>query len=285
MRKLAGNNNPVVNKFASNNQLSAGNSVLKIASWNVNSLNVRLPHVLAWCGVARPDILALQETKLTDDRFPAEELLEAGYHSVFSGQKTYNGVAILSREPAIDIVTDVDGLDDAQRRILGATIGDVRILDLYVVNGSEVGSEKYAYKMHWLEQVTNWIADEMQRFDNVIVLGDFNIAPDDRDVHDPESWEGKILCSPPEREALQKILDLGLSDTFRQFEQEQKIWSWWDYRMASFRRNMGLRIDLVLASAALAKICSASYIDKEPRRQDRPSDHAPAVAEFDLAYL
>jgi exodeoxyribonuclease-3 len=285
MRKLAGNNNPAANKFASNNQLSAGNSVLKIASWNVNSLNVRLPHVLAWCGVARPDILALQETKLTDDRFPAEELLEAGYHSVFSGQKTYNGVAILSREPAIDIVTDVDGLDDAQRRILGATIGDVRILDLYVVNGSEVGSEKYAYKMHWLEQVTNWIADEMQRFDNVIVLGDFNIAPDDRDVHDPESWEGKILCSPPEREALQKILDLGLSDTFRQFEQEQKIWSWWDYRMASFRRNMGLRIDLVLASAALAKICSASYIDKEPRRQDRPSDHAPAVAEFDLAYL
>ena len=274
MRKLAGNNNPAVNKF------TKGKSVLKIASWNVNSLNVRLPHVLAWCDVTRPDILALQETKLTDDRFPADELLEAGYHSVYSGQKTYNGVAILSREPATDIVTDIDGLDDPQRRILGATIGDVRILDLYVVNGSEVGSEKFAYKMHWLEQVTKWIAAEMQRHDRLIVLGDFNIAPDDRDVHDPESWNGKILCSPQEREALQKILDLGLSDTFRQFEQEEKIWSWWDYRMAAFRRNMGLRIDLVLASAALAKVCSAAYVDKEPRRQERPSDHAPAIAEF-----
>ena len=274
MRKLAGNNNPAVNKF------TKGKSVLKIASWNVNSLNVRLPHVLAWCDVTRPDILALQETKLTDDRFPADELLEAGYHSVYSGQKTYNGVAILSREPATDIVTDIDGLDDPQRRILGATIGDVRILDLYVVNGSEVGSEKFAYKMHWLEQVTKWIAAEMQRHDRLIVLGDFNIAPDDRDVHDPESWNGKILCSPQEREALQKILDLGFSDTFRQFEQEEKIWSWWDYRMAAFRRNMGLRIDLVLASAALAKVCSAAYVDKEPRRQERPSDHAPAIAEF-----
>jgi len=255
--------------------------VLKVATWNVNSLNVRLPHVLAWCDVARPDILALQETKLTDDRFPVDELLEAGYHSVYSGQKTYNGVAILSREPATDIVTDVGGLDDPQRRILGATIGDLRITDLYVVNGSEVGSEKYAYKMHWLEQVTSWIATEMQRYDKVIVLGDFNIAPDDRDVHDPESWRGKILCSAPEREALQRILDLGLSDTFRQFDQEEKVWSWWDYRMAAFRRNMGLRIDLVLASAALAKVCSASYIDKEPRRQERPSDHTPAIAEFE----
>ena len=254
--------------------------MLKVASWNVNSLNVRLPHVLAWCDVARPDILALQETKLTDDRFPVDELLEAGYHSVFSGQKTYNGVAILSREPATDIVTDIDGLDDPQRRILGATIGDLRIIDLYVVNGSEVGSEKYAYKLHWLEQVYRWLSDEMQRFDKVIVMGDFNIAPEDRDVHDPESWHGKILCSTAERAALQKIMELGLSDTFRQFEQEEKIWSWWDYRMAAFRRNMGLRIDLVLASQALAETCSAAYIDKEPRRQERPSDHAPAVAEF-----
>jgi len=254
--------------------------VLKVASWNVNSLNVRLPHVLAWVDVARPDILALQETKLTDDRFPVEALLEAGYHSVYSGQKTYNGVAILSREPATDIVTDINGLDDPQRRILGVTIGAVRIIDLYVVNGSEVGSEKYAYKMHWLEQVNRWIADEMHRSDKVIVLGDFNIAPDDRDVHDPESWQGKILCSSPERAALQQMLGLGLSDTFRLFEQEEKIWSWWDYRMAAFRRNMGLRIDLVLASEALAKVCSAAYIDKEPRRQERPSDHAPAIAEF-----
>jgi len=254
--------------------------VFKIASWNVNSLNVRLPHVLAWCNVARPDILALQETKLTDDRFPVDELQDAGYHSVFSGQKTYNGVAILSRQAATDVVTDIDGLNDPQRRILGATIGDVRIINLYVVNGSEVGSDKFAYKLHWLEQVTRWIAGEMQNFDKVVVLGDFNIAPDDRDVHDPESWKDKILCSTQEREALQRIHDLGLSDTFRQFEQEEKIWSWWDYRMAAFRRNMGLRIDLVLASAAMAKACTASYIDKEPRRQERPSDHAPAVAEF-----
>lgn len=254
--------------------------MLKVATWNVNSLNVRLPHVLAWCDVARPDILALQETKLTDDRFPVEELLEAGYHSVYAGQKTYNGVAILSREPAADAVTDIDGLDDPQRRILAATIGDVRIIDLYVVNGSEVGSEKYAYKMHWLEQVTAFVADEIQRFEKVIVLGDFNIAPEDRDVHDPGSWHEKILCSTPERDALQKILDLGLSDTFRQFEQEENTWSWWDYRMNAFRRNMGLRIDLVLASEALSKVCSAAYIDKEPRRQERPSDHAPAIAEF-----
>ncbi len=257
--------------------------MLKVASWNVNSLNVRLPHVLAWCDVAQPDILALQETKMTDDRFPLGELLDAGYHSVFSGQKTYNGVAILSREPATDPVTDINGLDDPQRRILAATIGDVRIIDLYVVNGSEVGSEKFDYKMHWLKQVTAWIAGEMQQHEKVIVLGDFNIAPDDRDVHDPDAWHEKILCSTQEREALQGILDLGLSDTFRQFEQAEKSWSWWDYRMAAFRRNMGLRIDLVLVSKALQKACSAAYIDKEPRRQDRPSDHTPVVAEFEPA--
>lgn len=254
--------------------------MLKIASWNVNSLNVRLPHVLAWCDMAQPDILALQETKLTDDRFPVEALLEAGYQSVYSGQKTYNGVAILSRDPATDTVTDIDGLDDPQRRILAATIGDIRIIDLYVVNGSEVGSEKYAYKLHWLEQVNHFVADEMRKFDKVIVLGDFNIAPDDRDVHDPEAWHEKILCSTAERQALQTMLNSGLTDTFRMFEQEERTWSWWDYRMNAFRRNMGLRIDLVLASKVLAENCSASYIDKEPRRQERPSDHAPAVAEF-----
>jgi len=253
---------------------------LKIASWNVNSLNVRLPHVLAWCDGARPDILALQETKLTNDRFPVDALNEAGYRSVYSGQKTYNGVAILSREPAVDTVTDIDGLDDPQRRILAATIGDIRIINLYVVNGSEVGSEKYAYKLHWLEQVNRFVADQVQKFEKVIVLGDFNIAPEDRDVHDPEDWHEKILCSTPERQALQTMLDFGLSDTFRLFEQEEKTWSWWDYRQAAFRRNMGLRIDLVLASKALADNCSAAYIDKEPRRQDRPSDHAPAIAEF-----
>jgi exodeoxyribonuclease-3 len=255
---------------------------MKIASWNVNSLNVRLPHVLAWCDDARPDVLALQETKLTDDRFPVAELEDAGYHSIFSGQKTYNGVAILSREPAGHPVTDIPGLDDPQRRILAATVAGVRIVDLYVVNGSEVGSEKFAYKLHWLERVTAWLADEMKQHENVVVLGDFNIAPDDRDVYDPEAWHEKILCSTPEREALNRILDLGLTDTFRLFEQEERTWSWWDYRMNMFRRKLGLRIDLVLASAAMAGRCTASYIDIEPRRQERPSDHAPAIAEFNI---
>jgi exodeoxyribonuclease-3 len=256
---------------------------LKIASWNVNSLNVRLPHVLAWCDAAAPDILALQETKLTDDRFPAEPLREAGYHSVFSGQKTYNGVAILSREAARDVVTDIPALDDPQRRILAATIGDVRLVNLYVVNGSEVGSEKFDYKLLWLEKVTNWLAGEIEAHPNLVVVGDFNIAPDDRDVYDPEAWREKILCSTPEREALERILDLGLEDTFRLFEQDDGVFSWWDYRMNMFRRKLGLRIDLVLASKAMARRCSASYIDIEPRRQERPSDHAPAIAEFDTA--
>jgi exodeoxyribonuclease-3 len=253
---------------------------MKIASWNVNSLNVRLPHVLAWNAVARPDILALQETKLTDDRFPADALLEAGYHSVFSGQKTYNGVAVLSREPARDPVTDIPGLDDHQRRILAVTIGDIRVINLYVVNGSEVGSEKFDYKLHWLEKVTDWLGEEMKQHENVVVLGDFNIAPDDRDVYDPEDWAGKILCSAPEREAFEKILGLDLTDTFRMFEQEERTWSWWDYRMNMFRRKLGLRIDLVLASPAMTSRCTASYVDIEPRRQERPSDHAPAIAEF-----
>ncbi len=257
--------------------------MFKIATWNVNSLNVRLPHVLAWLDVAQPDVLALQETKLTDDRFPVKELVDEGFHSVFSGQKTYNGVAILSREEAMDPVTDIAGLDDPQRRILAATVGDVRIINLYVVNGSEVGSEKFEYKLLWLDRVTAWLATQIEEFENVIVMGDFNIVPDDRDVYDPEGWREKILCSTPEREALGKILDLGFQDSFRLFEQQERIWSWWDYRMNAFRRKMGLRIDLILASKAMANRCIASYVDIEPRRQDRPSDHAPAIAEFDRA--
>ena len=253
----------------------------KIASWNVNSLNVRLPHVTAWCQIARPDVLALQETKLVDEKFPAAELQEIGYHSVFSGQKTYNGVAILSREPASDPVTDIPGLDDPQRRILAATVGDIRVINLYVVNGSEVGSEKFDYKLHWLDKVTQWIEQELEEHENVVVLGDFNIAPDDRDVHDPEAWRDKILCSEPERAALERILGLGLVDTFRQFDQPEGIFSWWDYRMNAFRRKMGLRIDLVLASKSMQARCTASYVDIEPRQQERPSDHAPVVAEFD----
>lgn len=258
--------------------------MLKIASWNVNSLNVRLPHVLAWTDVASPDILALQETKLPDERFPVDELAKSGYRSIFSGQPTYNGVAVLSREPAGDVVTDIPGLDDHQRRILAVTVptklGDVRIVNLYVVNGSEVGSEKFSYKLDWLAKVTAWLAVQAGLYENVVVLGDYNIAPQDRDVHDPETWREKILCSTPERAALQKFFDLGFSDTFRLFDQEDNVFSWWDYRMNAFRRKQGLRIDLVLASKRMADRCTASYIDIEPRGQERPSDHAPAVAEF-----
>jgi exodeoxyribonuclease-3 len=255
---------------------------MKIATWNVNSLKVRLPHVLDWLAAATPDVLCLQETKLTDENFPADEIRAAGYHVVYSGQKTYNGVAIISKQPAVDVITDVPGLDEPQRRILGATIDGVRILDLYVVNGQEVGSEKYAHKLHWLDQVTRFIADQLQSHERFVTLGDFNIAPQDRDVYDPEEWRERILCSTPERAALQKILDLGLTDVFRQFEQEEGSFSWWDYRAAAFRRNMGLRIDLILASEALAKTCTSCNIDKEPRRLERPSDHAPVVAEFSL---
>lgn len=254
--------------------------MLKVASWNVNSLNVRLPHVQAWCAEAQPDILALQETKLVDEKFPAEALRDAGYHSAYSGQPTYNGVAILSRTPGEDVVTDIPGLDDPQRRILAATYDDVRVIDLYVVNGKAVGSDKFAYKLDWLSKVTDWIAGEMKRHENLIVLGDFNIAPEDRDVYDPEAWHESILCSTPEREALGRMLDLGLEDTFRLFEQVDASYSWWDYRQAAFRRGMGLRIDLVLASKPMARRCSAAYIDVEPRRQERPSDHTPVVAEF-----
>ncbi|HAJ92460.1 MAG TPA: exodeoxyribonuclease III [Gammaproteobacteria bacterium] len=255
---------------------------MKIATWNVNSLKVRLPHVLDWLAASQADILCLQETKTIDENFPVDNIEAAGYHVVFSGQKTYNGVAIISREEAGDIITDAPGLDDPQRRILGATIGGIRILNLYVVNGQEVGSEKYAHKLHWLDKVTDYISEQLQQFERFVVLGDFNIAPDDRDVHDPEAWHERILCSTPEREALQKIQQLGLADTFRLFDQEEQSYSWWDYRAAGFRRNRGLRIDLVLASKSLADSCRACTIDKEPRRLERPSDHTPVMADFEL---
>ena len=255
---------------------------MKIASWNINSLKVRLPHVLQWLQTQQPDILALQETKTTDENFPAEALTGAGYQVVFSGQKTYNGVALLSRQAATDLITDLPGLDDPQRRVLGATIAGVRVLNLYVPNGSEVGSAKYVYKLDWLARLAEFIESELATHQHFVTLGDFNIAPDDRDVHDPAAWAGKVLCSEPERAALQKLLDLGLTDTFRLFEQEDKIFSWWDYRAAGFRRNLGLRIDLILASAALSQVCKSSTVDKAPRRLERPSDHAPVLAEFDL---
>jgi exodeoxyribonuclease III len=255
---------------------------MKIASWNVNSLRVRLPQVLDWLKENKPDILAMQETKMTDALFPLQELSDAGYEIIFSGQKTYNGVALLSRQPGQDVRFDVPELDDPQRRIICATIGDVRILNLYVVNGSEVGTDKFDYKLNWLDKVANFIREDMEDHERYIIMGDFNIAPDDRDVHDPVAWHEKILCSTPERDALKRILDLGFEDSFRLFEQKDNVFSWWDYRAAGFRRNKGLRIDLILASTYMAERCKGSWVDMEPRKLERPSDHAPVVAEFEL---
>ncbi len=253
---------------------------MKIATWNVNSLKVRLPQVLEWLQEQGPDVLALQETKLTNDNFPELDIEAAGYHAVYSGQKTYNGVALISRTPAEDVITDVPGLDDPQRRIIAATIGGVRILNLYVVNGQEVGSEKYKHKLFWLKKVNAFIRQQLSEHARFIVVGDFNITPDDRDVHDPKAWHERILCSTPERQALADIMAPGLQDTFRLFDQEEQSYSWWDYRAASFRRNMGLRIDLILASKQLSDACTACTIDRSPRRKERPSDHTPVVAEF-----
>lgn len=254
---------------------------MKIASWNVNSLKVRLQQVLDWLDAQRPDVLALQETKLADEAFPVDAFTEAGWHVVHSGQKTYNGVALVSRAEATDVVTDPPGLGDPQRRILGATVDGVRIYDLYVPNGAEVGSDKYDYKLDWLARMAAHLGDELGRHEHLAVAGDFNVAPADADVHDPEAWAGKIHCSEAERAALQALLDLGLADTFRRFEQPERSFSWWDYRTNAFRRDRGLRIDLILASAALARRCTAASIDVEPRRHERPSDHAPVVAEFE----
>lgn len=256
--------------------------VFKIASWNVNSLNVRLPQVLDWLAAESPDILALQETKLVDEKFPRAEIEAAGYRALFAGQKTYNGVALLSRRPGTDPVADIPGLDDPQRRVLAATYGKLRVINLYVPNGENVDSDKYQYKLGWLKKLTDWLRAELAANPRLVVLGDFNIAPEPRDVYDPKAWEGSVLFSEPERAAFRALLEIGLCDSFRLFEQPDRSFSWWDYRMQGFRRNLGLRIDHILASAELCKVCTASRIDKGPRASERPSDHAPVVAEFRL---
>jgi len=244
-------------------------------------MNVRQPHVIEWLRAHEPDVLVLQEIKQVTEKFPSAALEELGYHSIASGQKTYNGVAVISKSLASDPVTDFPDFEDPQRRILASTIGNVRVIDLYVPNGSEVGSDKYDYKLAWLASLRNFLQAEIQHHENVIVLGDFNIAPADADVYDPEKWGDAVLCSPLERQALKAILDLGLTDVFRKFDQPEKSFSWWDYRAAGFRRNAGLRIDLILTSATMAERCTASYVDREPRAWERPSDHAPVVAEFE----
>ncbi len=252
---------------------------MKLATWNVNSLKVRLPHLLGWLAANPVDVVCLQETKLQDADFPQEELEKAGYHSVFSGQKTYNGVAILSRAPLSEVQHGMSGLEDEQKRVIAATCNGVRVVCLYVPNGQAVDSDKYRYKLQWLESLRLWLQAELEKYPRLAVLGDYNIAPEDRDVYDPQAWQGAALCSEPERAALRAVEALGLRDAFRLFEQPEKSYTWWDYRMMAFRRNMGLRIDHILTSPALK--CTACTIDKAPRKLERPSDHTPVIAEIE----
>ena len=250
---------------------------MKLATWNVNSLSVRLPQLLDWLAAATPDIVVLQETKLTDDKFPADALQAAGYDCAWFGQKTYNGVALLARSglSITEVTRNIPGLDDPQARVIAATVGGLRIVGAYFPNGQAPDSEKFVYKRAWLAALQRWLAQELDAHPALALMGDFNIAPDDRDVHDPVAWHEQILCSTPERDALRRLLDLGLVDSFRLFDAEAGHFSWWDYRQAAYRRNLGLRIDLVLAGAPLAARASACGIDRGPRRNERPSDHAP----------
>ena len=253
-----------------------------LATWNVNSLRVRLPHLKDWLGAHPVDLLALQETKLPDAGFPRGELETLGFEVAFSGQRTYNGVALLAKRGLTDVVAGIPGFEDEQRRVIAATVGGVRVVNVYVPNGQSVGSEKYEYKLRWLAALHEYAVAELLRHPRVAILGDFNIAPEDRDVHDPKAWEGSVHVSEPERAALGALLAAGFEDCFRRFEQPERTYSWWDYRMMAFRRNAGLRIDLSLASTALARNCDACHIDKAPRRLERPSDHAPVLAAFDI---
>lgn len=254
--------------------------MLKLATWNVNSLKVRLPHVLDWLAAHQPDALCLQETKTEDKGFPFAELEAAGYRALHNGQKTYNGVALLTRTEAEDIHRDIPDVDDPQKRVIAATMAGVRVVCAYMPNGSEVGSEKYAYKLRWFAALTAWLKDELVRYPKLALLGDYNIAPDDRDVYDPAAWKDQILCSELERAAFRALLDLGLADAFRLFDQAEKSFSWWDYRQMGFRLNRGLRIDHILLSPPLAAACRTCMIDKAPRKLERPSDHAPVMVEL-----
>jgi exodeoxyribonuclease-3 len=251
-----------------------------LATWNVNSIKVRLEQVVQWLQTHSIDLLALQETKTVEADFPREAFTELGYQVICSGQKTYNGMALISRGPCEDIVTDFPGYQDPQRRLLAATYQGVRVLNLYIPNGESVSSDKFQYKLAWLAQLQLYLGEQLQQTSKLVAVGDFNIAPTPADVHDPSLWEGKVLFSEPERQAFQRLLDCGLEDCFRRFSQPEKSYSWWDYRMLAFRRNQGLRIDHVLASTDLALHCQSCTIDKAPRALERPSDHAPVIASF-----
>ncbi len=253
---------------------------MKLATWNVNSLKVRLPHVLDWLAANRPDVLCLQETKLEDVNFPVDELAAAGYRSIYSGQKTYNGVALLGKTEGVDIVSAIPGFADEQKRVLAATYGDTRVICAYFPNGQSLDSDKYQYKLRWLKALNGWLQDEIGRHPRLALLGDYNIAPEDRDVYDPVAWAGQVLVSPAERAAFAGLQALGLRDVFRLFDQPDNAFSWWDYRMAAFRRNLGLRIDHILLTPALAENSVSCVIDKAPRKLERPSDHTPVVVEI-----
>ena len=259
---------------------------MKIATWNVNSLKVRLPQVLKWLNDNPIDALCLQELKLADEHFPLEALAEIGYHAVWAGQKTYNGVAIISREPGTDTHRHLPGFEDPQARVIATTLpspaGSVRIISAYCPNGQAVGSDKYEYKLRWFAAFHEWLKEEMKAHPRLAVLGDYNVAPADEDVHDPAKWEGDVLVSEPERQAFESLVDLGLTDAFRMFPQEEKSFSWWDYRRFAFRRNAGLRIDHILLSDPLKALCTACVIDREPRTWEQPSDHTPVVATLNL---
>jgi exodeoxyribonuclease-3 len=254
-------------------------SHMRIVTWNVNSLNVRLPHVLSFLGKHQPDVLALQETKVPDEKFPRAEIEAAGYHVIFSGQKTYNGVAIISKSEATGIETDLPGLDDPQRRVLAATIDEQRIINLYIPNGQEVGSEKYDYKFRWLGALHDYLQSEIAQHERLIVLGDYNIAPADIDIYNPKRWQGKIMCSEPEREMFRSLLELGLNDSIRQLYPDEPMHSWWDYRLNAFKHGWGIRIDHILTTTALS--LGAGGVHQAERSKERPSDHAPVWLEFD----
>lgn len=253
---------------------------MKVATWNVNSLKVRLPQVLDWLAAEQPDILCIQETKLEDPAFPKADLEAAGYAVAFAGQKTYNGVALVARAPLKDVALGIPNFPDEQKRVIAATLGDVRVVCAYFPNGQAVGSDKYDYKLRWLEALITWLQDELTRHPKLVLAGDYNIAPEDRDVKNPEAWAGQVLCSEPERAAFQRLIGLGLVDSFRLFDQPEKIFTWWDYRMMGFRRNDGLRIDHILLSGPLAPSCTGCRVDKDPRKHERPSDHAPVITEL-----
>ena len=255
---------------------------MRLATWNVNSLKVRLPHLLDWLAETRPDVVCLQETKTEDAKFPVGELQAAGYNAVYCGQKAYNGVAILARSALAGVRQGIPDFADDPKRVIAATVNDVRIISVYAPNGQALESDKYVYKLRWYEALAAWLKDELPRQPRIAVLGDFNVAPEDRDVHNPKRWEGQIHVSPPERAAFRRLLELGFADAFRQFEQPEKEFSWWDYRLMAFQRGWGLRIDEILLSPELSARCIACSIDKSPRKRERPSDHAPVIADLNL---